>query len=137
MPNYLRAHTWLSELEISLLAVDDLRTDCTGLTMIISALLSRAEIPHRCMHGSVMHMPSQSHVVPHYWIELEQDIVVDLRLRMWLGDTDDIPHGIFEKALALDLRYTGKGVSMQTLSAYDLYEITEGRSARLRLPALQ
>lgn len=134
MLDYLRDLRWITELEIAIYAVDDLRTDCAGMTMIISALLQRDRIPHRCMQGGVLHLPSQAHVVPHHWIEIDQDIVIDLRLRMWLGDTEAIPHGIIDKGLELDLRYSGQEAPKQALSARELDAITEGRSKRLRLP---
>ncbi len=34
-------------------------------------------------------------VTPHFWVVLDDGWLVDLRLRMWLGDHDNIPHGVF------------------------------------------
>lgn len=136
MIHFEENNLWINELEIALYALDDIRTDCTGMTLLISSLLKRDAVEHRCMHGSVNHKPSLSHVTPHYWIELGQDIVVDMRLRMWLGDSDTIPHGIFAKPLTPDLVYRGRSAHMQPLSNRELNDITEGRSARLRLPKL-
>lgn len=127
---------WIDELEIAIYAFDDIRTDCTGMSMLVSAFLKRHGIEHRCMHGSVHHKPSNSYVAPHYWIELGQDIIVDIRLRMWLGDNDSIPHGVFATAMTPDLVYRGKQAQVPSLSSQELDEITEGRSARLHLPRL-
>lgn len=74
MIHFEENNLWINELEIALYALDDIRTDCTGMTLLISSLLKRDAVEHRCMHGSVNHKPSLSHVTPHYWIELGQDI---------------------------------------------------------------
>ena len=34
----------------------------------------------------------------HFWIELEDDeYIIDYRARMWMGDKEEIPHGIFKR----------------------------------------
>lgn len=60
--------------------------------MPISDFLKRRGVEHRFMHGSVKHKLINSPVIPHYWIELGQDImsIVDSRLRMWLVDNNSI-----------------------------------------------
>ena len=45
------------------------------MTMPISAFLKRHGVEHRFMHGSVKHKLTNSPVIPHYWIELGQEIM--------------------------------------------------------------
>lgn len=136
MSLYSKRPEWLLELEIALYALDDLRMDCAGITMIVSALLQRAKLPHHCMLGSVEHLPSGSLVVPHHWVELDSRYSIDFRLRMWLGDRDDIPHGLIDAQHERDLLYRGERRGVSLLNDEELHQASEGRAARFRLPAL-
>jgi len=66
----------------------DLPLECDGLTKVISYLLEKNDIDHKVFIGNIGTI--------HLWIEVE-DYIIDYRARMWLGETDDIPHGIFKK----------------------------------------
>lgn len=132
---YLKDYLWLSELELALLPLEDIRTDCTEMTMIVSEMLFRNGVPHRCMKGVVQHVPTGNFVVPHFWIELTPEIMIDLRLRMWLGDEDDVPHGIFDKSLEAGcVVYKGEETEFKRLSDAELCIVSEGWFNRLRLP---
>ena len=43
------------------------------------------------MSGMARNEQTKDIVTPHYWIALNGGWVVDLRLRMWFGDHDEVP----------------------------------------------
>lgn len=98
---------FLEELESSLLYLDDCDVECDGMTYAISYLLGKAGIAHARKIGHVECPQTFQVVHPHCWIELDADTVIDFRLRMWLGDEDRIPHGVF-RVSEHDIRYTGQ-----------------------------
>lgn len=127
---------WHEELEILLLALDDAPVECDGMTYAISHLLDRAGINHRCMMGHVQEQTTGSAVSPHLWIELGDDWIIDFRLRMWLGDDDRIPHGVFCREDYPELSFDGSSRRrICTISEAVLNEITEGRLSHVKVPA--
>lgn len=68
--------------------------ECDGLTQVLHRVLSDKNIQHTVNMGEVIHKPTNSKIPVHYWIEIE-DLRIDYRLRMWLGETLDVPHGVF------------------------------------------
>lgn len=133
-PEKTEWHEWL---ELDLLELDDCGIECNGMTWAISHLLSKAEIPHECMFGYVLSEHTGEAVTPHYWIQLEEGWIIDYRLRMWLGDTDDIPHGVFHKAEAwwLGMRYEGESLPRAGIEfSYDfVMNLTGGKVAHVKL----
>ncbi|MBB3105256.1 hypothetical protein [Azomonas macrocytogenes] len=83
-------------LELALLPLDECKLECDGMTYIISHLLTHAGITHKRMVGYVDDQLTRQVIHPHCWIELPGGYVIDFRLRMWLGDCDQIPHGVFD-----------------------------------------
>ncbi|WP_225903993.1 hypothetical protein [Leptolyngbya boryana] len=75
-------------------------TECDGATMMVSHILSELQVPHHRMSGMVHCRETGAVVVPHCWVKLHDDEghrwIIDYRLRLWLGDRSDIPHGIFQ-----------------------------------------
>ena len=75
--------------------IDKLPLECDGMTRILSQILHRDGVPHQCFFGSLdvdgVHIASPVH----YWIELEDDRVIDLRARMWFRPEVEAPHGLF------------------------------------------
>jgi len=77
--------------------------ECDGLTRVLHTVLTDANVGHLVCLGKVSysgHLPDERSLVePHLWIELGSDseglLVVDYRLRMWLGDYPTVPHGVF------------------------------------------
>ncbi len=128
---------WLQWLEQDLLQLDDCQIECNGMSWSVSYLLDQAGIEHECMLGFVIDEFSGQAVTPHYWIKLEDDWIIDYRLRMWLGDTDDVPHGVFHKADAwwLHIRYEGKSVPRDSteFSREFLINITDGKISNVLL----
>jgi hypothetical protein len=71
-------------------------------------LLTSAEIPHLVHIGSVNILGTGS-IPLHFWISLPSGVICDYRLRMWLGNSPEIPHGIFTPSDAVEY------VSLQTI----------------------
>lgn len=127
---------WHEELEILLLSLDDAPVECDGMTYAISHLLDRARINHRCMMGHVEERATGSVVAPHLWVELGDGWIIDFRLRMWLGDHDCIPHGVFRREDYPDLNFDGnQRRRISTISEAVLNEFTEGRLSHVKIPA--
>ncbi|MDH6674341.1 hypothetical protein M2277_005033 [Paenibacillus sp. LBL] len=82
----------LSEILSPLDSVIEL--ECDGMTRLISGILQDAGVVHFISTGYV-ELNGRT-VAPHYWITLKDGSYIDYRLRMWLGESDDIPHGLFD-----------------------------------------
>lgn len=127
---------WHQELELALLHLDDAKIECLDMSMTISRLLTDAGIWHTVKTGTAIHNQNGDWVIPHTWIELEDGCVIDFRLRMWLGDYDSIPHGIFMPgAAAMIIKYVETNTSKSyNISRSDLDEITDYRFGKIRIP---
>ncbi|KGG87403.1 hypothetical protein P245_20280 [Comamonas thiooxydans] len=75
--------------------LDGLRQECDGMCRCVSTLLTRDVVPHRIHAGYVVAHSIGKSISPHLWIELEGGVFFDLRARMWLGNHESIPHGLF------------------------------------------
>lgn len=85
-------------LESALSMLDQCAVECDGMSALITYVLNREGIEHVRMIGAAIDRRTHESVFPHCWIELpEIGKVIDFRLRMWLGDCDEIPHGVFSK----------------------------------------
>lgn len=116
-------------MEAALLALDDCNIECEAMTQIISHILCRSEVPHQCFYGYAKERKGETTVVPHYWIQLEDGWIVDLRLRMWLGDTDDVPHGIFKTER---IQYKGTPVHLEEMEASLMELLTDGKFSHVK-----
>jgi len=99
-------------LENLLAKYDKISLECDGLTRVISYILNENKINHKTMCGFVNFcMPNESPQVisPHYWITIDERII-DYRLRMWLGNYNYVPHGIFIKNKNID--YFGQPINL-------------------------
>ena len=90
----------------------DLPLECDGLTRVLSYLLDKNRIRHQVMRGTVS--VGKHEMAPHFWIELPDGRIVDYRARMWLGNSSNVPHGVFNPEDFSDTRYNGKAVPMKT-----------------------
>lgn len=106
---------WHEWLELDLLELDECEIECNGMTWAISYLLTQAGIEHECFAGYVLSEYTGEAVTPHYWIKLRDGWYIDFRLRMWLGDNDEVPHGVFHEADAwwLGMRYEGNALQKE------------------------
>lgn len=71
-------------------------TDFDVMTSVYHTVLTRENVPHVCMVGVCRYGAKRLPI--HLWIDLQGDLEgyrVDYSLRMWLGNSPDIPHGVF------------------------------------------
>lgn len=134
---------WLQWLELDLLELDDCEIECNGLSWSISYLLTQAGIQHECMFGYALEELTNRAVAPHYWIQLDGGWIIDFRLRMWLGDKDSIPHGVFHESDAswLGIVYSGESISKTGVEFTREFamNLTDGKVSHVKLmsPALE
>jgi len=86
---------------------DPLPLECDGFTVVANAKLREAGSTHVCMEGAVLWFGNL--ITFHRWM-VDGDLVIDYRLRMWLGE--DAPHGVFRMADHPGLRYEGNPVEV-------------------------
>lgn len=79
--------TWLQPLV-------GLPLECDGLTRVISTLMQRNKIEHQ-VHSGKLTVIGIGGINLHWWIQLSDGSICDYRARMWLGDHEAVPHGIF------------------------------------------
>lgn len=102
-------------------------TECDGMTRIVSTLLTREQIPHQPFFGSLQKLDQNKSITPHFWVELAGELKgmrIDFRARMWLGNSEDVPHGVFQFCSYPTVKYMGEPVSLRLLSAADFYVLT-------------
>lgn len=80
---------WLAQFE-------GLPLECDGMTRVISAALSHQGVAHRVCSGTLVSTAPGGTRIGHFWIALDEDWIIDLCARMWLGDA--APHGCFRLA---------------------------------------
>lgn len=91
----LTLRSLFSDLETELYHLEDCPVECEGMTQLISLFLEAKGIAHRKMIGCAQPIDDNIAVFPHCWIELEDGRTIDFRLRMWMGDKPEVPHGVF------------------------------------------
>ena len=127
---------WHDELELALLPLEDLGVDSVYMTFVISNVLSERGIFHQCRIGYAEDRLSRMTTAPHCWIELEQGWDIDLRLRQWLGDEDDLPNGVFQPFNYPRIRYQGTALVVPHLDVEDLRAMTNDAYNEVKLPWL-
>ncbi|CAM5563377.1 hypothetical protein [Eoetvoesiella caeni] len=124
---------YLAELESCLLHLDDCNLECDGMTLAISYSLKQAGIAHQRMVGHAEWKRGGQVVYPHCWIELDSETVIDFRLRMWLGDFDILPHGVF-RLRESGISYSGQVQSRALPTKAVLNVMTDGRLVPISAP---
>lgn len=105
----------ISRLRLLLNPYDSLKhLECDGLTQVFHRVLSDEQIEHTVNIGEVTHKHANRIIPIHYWIDVG-DLRVDYRLKMWLGETSGIPHGVFCIDSEKSVFYSGKPVDMLLL----------------------
>lgn len=85
--------------------------ECDGFTRVAYTLLHRHGITARALIGS---LSVQGKVIPlHFWLEVDE-YLIDYKARMWLGESESIPHGVMLKSDVADL-YAGEVIEMEPL----------------------
>ncbi len=105
----------ISRLRLLLNPYDSLNhLECDGLTQVLHRILSDENIQHTVNIGEVIHKPTNYTIPIHYWINVG-DLRIDYRLRMWLGETLDVPHGVFYQDSEKNVSYLGEPVDLLLL----------------------
>ena len=125
---------WHDELELALLLLEDARIDSDCMTFVISSILSKHHIFHQCRIGYVEDRATRMLTSAHCWIELEQGWCIDLRLRQWLGDEDEIPHGVFRFSDYPRVKYQGLPLQVATLDETQLETLTDCSHYKIQIP---
>lgn len=108
-------NTLINRLRLLLNPYDSLKhLECDGLTQVFHRVLSDEKIQHTVNIGQVIHKPTNQMIPIHYWIEVGH-LRIDYRLRMWLGKTLDVPHGVFYKDSEHSVSYLGEPVDLPLL----------------------
>lgn len=84
----------MTPFHCALAELDSIPLECADLTRVIATVLNRDRVPYTAHRGS-MWVKGIGHVDPHNWIELETGQIIDFRVRMWLGNEVEVPHGVF------------------------------------------
>lgn len=124
---------WHDELEFTLLQLEDARIDSDCMTYIVSRILEEHATFHQCRIGYAEDRLSGVITSPHCWIELEQGWCIDLRLRQWLGDEDDLPHGVFQPSDYPRVRYQGAALLTPHFDLEDLMAMTNDTYSKVKL----
>ena len=93
---------------------DSSQTECDGMTRICHTILSQHHIEHQPVIGTLQF--DEQKIEPHFWIDLPSEDRIDYRARMWLGNNDRVPHGVFQPDDFPDVIYKGKPVELELLS---------------------
>ncbi len=88
--------------------------ECDGLTQVFHRILTDEQIEHTVNIGEVIHKPTNRTIPIHYWIDVGS-LRIDYRLKMWFGETLDIPHGVFYKDSKSSVCYLGEPVDVPLL----------------------
>lgn len=88
---------------------DDLALECDGMTNVHSYVLTERGIKHIVVLGHV-EVDGENKVDPHYWIRTSDGLTVDFRARMWAGEHDYVPHGVFLQEKYPRVKYIGRRV---------------------------
>lgn len=120
---------------------DSFALECDGMTRAISTALHAQGIEHQ-VHSGVLTSSIRSNTwINHYWIQLDDEHVIDLRARMWMGQ--QAPHGFFLNG-NLNVRYfssqrvddfTIDPVLFQIITDKPITDITRFPSTALKLEA--
>jgi len=127
---------WHDELEFALLQLEEARINSDCMTYVISRILDEHSVFHQCRIGYAEDRLSRMTTAPHCWVELEQGWCIDLRLRQWLGDEDDLPHGVFQPSDYPRARYQGTAFLVPRLDVEDLRAMTNDAYNKVKLPWL-
>lgn len=78
---------WLSPLDAAAL-------ECDGFSRVASTLLQREKVQHQTVVGS-LDVKGVGRIPLHVWLAFDDGSICDFRARMWLGDAESVPHGVF------------------------------------------
>jgi hypothetical protein len=101
------------DLDIELAKFENLALECDGMARVLSFRLEQMGVKHVIKQGQLL-VDGQKVVPIHQWIELADGRIVDYRARMWAGNTQEIPHGIFKAEDFKKVQYSGLVIDIKT-----------------------
>lgn len=93
---------------------DSSTTECDGIVRLCHTVLVQHHIEHQPMIGILT--KGHKEISPHFWIELPSGECIDYRARMWLGNSEEVPHGVFQPTDFPSVNYEGEPVELVLLS---------------------
>lgn len=91
---------------------DNEELECDGATRVFAWLLKTKNVPYTIMGGRLeyrdAYVDEPYSVEPHYWIELDDGMIIDFKARRWLPGKHGVPHGIFNAADYPQVLYVGE-----------------------------
>lgn len=113
-----------TELEVALLPLADINAECFELSWVLHEELTRTGYLVTG-HSGYVKAAAGDVVAPHFWLSVD-GYIVDFRLRMWLGDEDFVPHGIFKASDAAGFDYCGEVYAFSRLTDLELFDLSDG-----------
>lgn len=90
--------------------------ECDGFIRLVHTALVNAGIEHFCYLGRLESRVSKLEIPIHFWISLPDGRIIDYKARMWIGEVETVPHGIFDEAKFPDWAYLGERIEIPTLN---------------------
>ena len=84
--------------------------ECDGATRVISYLLTKEGVKHKCCIGSAYLDPET--IALHYWIELTDQRIIDIKFRRWI-DNIDSPNGMFKQSDTKAIYYAARKYTVE------------------------
>ena len=108
-------HSKISQEVLNLLdPYDSSQTECDGMVRICCTVLAQHGIEHQPMIGILSR--KQREIDPHFCINLPSGERIDYRAKLWLGNSKEIPHGVFQPSNFSTAIYKGEPVELELLS---------------------
>lgn len=103
--------------------------ECDGFARLAHTALTEAGIEHKVWGGHLTAIDGSTRILIHFWLTLTDGHVIDYRARMWLGEGDNVPFGIFARSDFPGWVYSGQPIGLPTLPQY-LYQLLLEPSTR-------
>jgi hypothetical protein len=116
-----------AELQLRLASFDKLPLECDGMTRVMSFVLREVGVAHVAKVGRLL-LDAVSVAPVHYWIELEDGVLIDYRARLWAAALEHVPHGIFRLENFPRIAYVGEVVDLP-VPRFVFEVLTRGMSA--------
>ena len=108
--------------QAALQLLDSMRLECDGVSRSLSQYLMHKGIEHEIRFGCLEVEP-YGRTPLHFWVVLADGSHCDIKARMWLGEDQRIPHGVFQPQG--HQHYLRKGVERPPYSPVFFWILTE------------
>jgi hypothetical protein len=93
---------------------DTCHLECDGMTRVLQFYLTKEQVPHKVYIGQIVDKRTNEGFSPHYWIKTG-NLFIDYRAKMWLGEEEHIPHGVFHIKNYPEIAYYGYRIELNLL----------------------